>query len=789
MIEIVSFDGFDLNDSVYSSGFPEDSTPFVRTAAVDLNPVTGRRHRFGGIEQQPSEFALEIGLRTPTTANIQALLAAFSVGKQGVLIIDVDGVQRARDCAVLGAYPYAEGTAALFVATLTAADARWRTVTQTSDAEVITATAHEWDVDNDGDAAEDTAKITIHTTTNKAATDAWTLRQRMRIGNIGRRSVGNYPFEFTNGGIDHAALTTAKSLATANDFRLLIDGVEVPRYLGEHADNDADSAAMKVWAGLSMAAGVEAFLAAAITATVPANGGDLEVADGGTADFPDSGFLTNIESDEVISYTGKTLRNANGREAFTGITRARRGTTAAIGAAADKLILDEHTYEFMYGYSGAGAPETPLASKPIVDLTVNTITNLLLRWTQYYDDDNSGRPGTWSRTLEVRRAQEQFVWMPDGAPAGALTFQYKWIEAPPDYQNYNVVRFAFPFGTDGTSGQVAFTRALDAGMMLQLLALDHSGVEAVVDEIFGPQASGAYSSLWDAKAYELAIHGRSQVVVSTPEMANLPLTGASSTVTVAAINTSGSAEQILIGDHDEPMIVVGLQVLISEPNANEIAVSAYVLADDGTGGPVAVLGQLSITTADIEAFAKWVGGLFNRPFVWMPDTDLHAYLSVAAGTHSNVIWFMQPMVYAEAYGFKGVRLLGDGQIQDTARAEDEDEATLDPLTIKIDPDGLPYYNRGAEEAAYWLDGTLTNTDTDQSITFRILKALADDIEIDLARGTVRNLGTGESVNYRCVDFSDEAKRFTLLPGTNTLRWDEVGVASVTVTIDHYDRYE
>jgi hypothetical protein len=211
-----------------------------------------------------------------------------------------------------------------------------RSTSQQSVTEQVTATGQSWDIVNDGNGPEQNPVFTLIPTTQKAAGDAYLYKREVVIANKVARTFANYALDVTNGGLDTAALVTAtKMQADVDDLRVLVDGVEVTRWIGENAATDANSATTTVWINLTLSPGIITGLLAAISAGTPSDGSDLEVTRGGTAGFPRTGAV--LVGDEVIEYDGITASNTNGRAAFLNIKRGRRNTTAASHSAGDAV--------------------------------------------------------------------------------------------------------------------------------------------------------------------------------------------------------------------------------------------------------------------------------------------------------------------------------------------------------------------------------------------------------------------------------------------------------------------
>lgn len=777
VIAIVSFNGTNLNSGSYQSYFVSTSAALGRSIDPIALPVVGGFPRDEGFDYQASSFQVCVLLVSGAMATGQAALQAlFAVGTYAALIVN-DGTQKQRMCRVTQTFPWA-GAPGRFIVTLQAADPRWRATSDATHTEQNTATGHTWVVNNAGNAPVDDLVLTITPQTAKAAANGWRYRRYVHYANRVGRPLGDWPVDLTNGGIDHATLVGGgKSLASGNDVRVLQDGGEIERYFGENAATDPNSATTKIWATPYMPAMRDAHLLNAITNVSPATGSELLVQRGETALWPDKGYFVIETTGEVVSYDGIAQTNADGYAAFQNIKRGQRGTTAAAASAGDHLLWLPHRYEIIYGHTGAAAPEARPDRKPLLDLASSTLTNTRHEWINFYDDTYPDRPGGWRRVLEARDTDSGLVFLPGGSPAANIDFEYNWTSVPTSKNNQNVVRRSIPVGTDGTSGHLAFSRTIDQTMMLVPLGTASDSVERQIgtSPLLGPLTVATFSAGAGSKLYEVALYAKTQIARSITEVPSAPLpTGALEFRQVAGINASGALYQAITNDADEPIIVTAVYAMFSEPTTPVRACTLRVLADNGSGAPntgVVLWGPLTIAAGSINAAGQWLGGTPNQ-FVILPGQTVHLELSTS-GTGSNVVWWGNGAELA-------YRIAGIGPVDEQAHATHGHKVTLDNAVIKLDSTATPYFAMSAEADLYWLNGTLTNNTTGQSIRFSIFTALVDQIEVNVGAGTVRNLTTGEEGLVHRITPSDPSRWLTLAPGNNTLQWDETGVVRVDV---------
>lgn len=801
MIEVISFDGTSLNDATYSAGLPGEGDAFGGNVSATVLDVVGGYQRYEGADVQGVEFTLEVNVLDPTKANVQALSQLFRKGHEAELKIEWDSVEMVRDAAVMSVHPMS-GSVNVFVVVLYSADPRWHTPNAETETASLTATGQTVTVNNPGNAIEDRAIIRFTPTTNKAASAAQRFRRYVVAVNRSKRALLDWPIDITNylstgpsGGLDHATLTTTKSQTDARDVRVLVDGREVPRFLGEHANTAADSTRMTIWITVPWSAMQEAHLRTAITDSVPANGGEIEVEQDDVRTWPKSGYFLTADG-EVIAYSGWVRQNDDGYSAFTGIRRAQWGTAAAASSAGDQLLRAEHKIEIVYGQtSNIDAPDARLDAKPMLDLASNTLSNLRHEWIDFYDDrpGYEGRPGQWRRVLEPRDTQAGFIWLPTSptAVAGSLLFSYRWDDIATGLNNYNVVRRAIPVGTNGLDDQIEFTRAVEQSVALYLFGVAADGVEVTLDRFGGILSSGAYDSDYLGKLYEVGIYARSQVIASTPEIPGFHLnsvTGLSRNIN--AVNSAGSIQQPLVNEVDEPGWIDDILLLLSQ-GTPEVNVTTTLRPDDGSGaidGSETVQNG-SILGSEIGAAAAWLSIGFNLPMPWLPGTIYWIDASVGAGTHAATVWYAQPIEHGGVWPMHGFRVIGDGPIAETARGEDGDEGSVDAVGIDLDPDAVPSFSMSAELDCYEFNGTIVNETTEQEVRFKLYVTTADEIEVDIGNRTVRNLTTGEDGLLYGIFPGDDEAWLSLVPGDNALRVDEVGLAGMDVEVEYYGRWE
>lgn len=176
--------------------------------------------------------------------------------------------------------------------------------------------------------------------------------------------VNAYPVDIADGSLDTASLVSAGKMASdGDDLRVLVDGEEVDRWLG-----NMNTASTGVWIALPFEDDISMTLNGAITATVTS----LTV----------TGTITSLSSygiiqigNEIIHYSGKSGQD------LTGLTRGYKGTTAAAHNDTDDVYWLQHDVEIVYGNPDASAPTLDSDYKPSFD--VDDSSNTLWKYTTF----------------------------------------------------------------------------------------------------------------------------------------------------------------------------------------------------------------------------------------------------------------------------------------------------------------------------------------------------------------------------------------------------------------------
>ena len=257
----------------------------------------------------------------------------------------------------------------------------WQLVTATSDSWPITGTGDTQAITNSGNIKVPPV-ITLTPTTTKGA--GLSYRRYVTIYNNLDKSF-NWPLDITGGGLDTAALTTAKMQADGDDFRVWMNGSFTDRWL-----DSMDSAATKCWINTALKARKEAVLLTTMNASVQTIAFTQTRA---SKEFLQrlkqvSNYSLLLES-EIVTFTVANV-DIIGYQ-ITGVIRGEKGSTAAGHTAGITIRHLEHDPWILYGDSTLSAPDVDDRYKPIFSLAS---TNAALTYSNYFEED-SKRSGMW----------------------------------------------------------------------------------------------------------------------------------------------------------------------------------------------------------------------------------------------------------------------------------------------------------------------------------------------------------------------------------------------------------
>jgi len=225
-------------------------------------------------------------------------------------------------------------------------DPVWKAVTATTNTLSVTASGQYKAITPGGNRLARPI-ITIKPTGAFAGT-SYAYHRRVGLYNNVNEGFSQYYIDITNGGLDTAALVTAgKMQADGDDLRVIVDGKEVPRWLG-----GMNTSATKVWIQLNIAEKCEFTISADMLATGTA---DIEITDNKTNE--DMAKKLKWKSVILIGTEKILVRSYNSSSNLLSVLqRGYDGTTAATHSAGDTAKRVEHDIVMQYGNASAAAP-------------------------------------------------------------------------------------------------------------------------------------------------------------------------------------------------------------------------------------------------------------------------------------------------------------------------------------------------------------------------------------------------------------------------------------------------
>lgn len=275
----------------------------------------------------------------------------------------------------------------------------WQLVTATTDAWAITGTGDTQAITNAGNIRVPPV-ITLTPTTTKGA--GLSYRRYISIyNNLDKSFV--FPLDITGGGIDTAALTTAKMQADGNDFRVWMDGSFADRWL-----DSMDTAATKCWLNYNSSPRHEGTLSTTINNSIQtlvfgqtrANLRFLQY-------LKKASNNTLLIESEAITYSAANVDEVGYQ--ITSVLRGAKTTTAASHTAPITVRHIEHDLWILYGDSTLTAQDVDDDYKPIFSLAS---TNASLVWSSFYDSD-SHRSGMWLGGVSASKTGLSYVYTND----------------------------------------------------------------------------------------------------------------------------------------------------------------------------------------------------------------------------------------------------------------------------------------------------------------------------------------------------------------------------------------
>lgn len=110
------------------------------------------------------------------------------------------------------------------------------------------------------------------------------------------------------------------------------------------------------------------------------------------------------------------------------------------------------------------------------------------------------------------------------------------------------------------------------------------------------------------------------------------------------------------------------------------------------------------------------------------------------------------------------------------------------VTLTLDSTHTPVVTDGAAAGNYHMDGVLTNVTTGAWMRIAATLAAGQILTVDCDRKRVTLSDGSEPMAAPELDDESREDWFPMPPGSNTLRWDEAGVTSMTIVTSHKARY-
>lgn len=369
---VYSWDGnTQINDEVnFAAWFlgPELGLPEIQ---INLIPRYGRHPRIGGIERQGLEVLMEVETLDGSADTLRTWFDAEDATPRLLVVTDEDGSNARYWRALCYSFTPTVSPTIYLVKLRVDGDVRLRSVTPTT---------HHWDVTSSGSTTtvtngvaglNDDAYPIITITPRANATGINTYRSFVAVTWRGN-AAGQYPVDITAAGLDTRIASTNFASATGDDIRIYVDGTEADFWL--HGINTAST---KVFVNLDFQPARQGELVSGFSAGVL---GVIALTTS-IAEWPDSGLI-QIDS-ELFAYTGKSATD----NAFSGVSRAQRGSSAGSHSAGATISLIQHEIWIEYGSATLAAATPDDTRKPMFTLSSSTNTS----W-DYDDFYKSGEP-------------------------------------------------------------------------------------------------------------------------------------------------------------------------------------------------------------------------------------------------------------------------------------------------------------------------------------------------------------------------------------------------------------
>lgn len=359
-MKLKSFGGYSINDGTNFESILDASTYGLPGIGINLAQRQNYWPLIGGIERPGKQIIIDIYIRnTGALSTYQKLLAQYfdpDDETPKMLVAEDDGGGNDRYvmgiCQALDEVPFSAGIH--FVATVQIhGDVFWREVTPTAaSAWNITATGQQKIIANNGE-MDCYPKITIRPTSAK--TGSWPYKLFVALEWRTTAAI-QYPVEIAV--LDTRIASTNFALASGDDLRVWIDGVEVNRWL-----TNPNTAVTDIWCNVDFESNILMTLAAGINNSVTEFTVNQAI-----SGMPDQGIV--YINSEVITYTSKS----NADKTFKGCARGANGSTAAAHSTGATVFWIQHDIWILYGNASAGSPPSDSNYEPMIYLPSSSNT-------------------------------------------------------------------------------------------------------------------------------------------------------------------------------------------------------------------------------------------------------------------------------------------------------------------------------------------------------------------------------------------------------------------------------
>ena len=790
-LRVLDFDGLSMTGTEYEGRFLTEfdiASQFPLEAIMAEAP--GEFPSFIRGDPQDRVIPLHIIVRNSTQTLIDGLKKVFSPSRDPVYlrVIDDNGNQRRMQVKSLGLTPWKGHDEESYVASLEAPEPVWEGASISSYSAMITGSAVSWQLNNIGN-ERTPIDIQLFPTILKSNTDdfirRWpmTIAWRSELDGVDSQGLG-YPVNITNGIWPTATEVGAGRMqADGDDIRVFVDGVEFDRYL-----DDINTTGTSVWCSIPFQPARVAVLSANMTNVSPADGASISVSNPeGTTAFPDRGIL--VIGTEAITYNGLSAT------AFLDIRRAQRATTAASHTAGDSIWWVEHDIVILTNYSAFASPLAAADRKPILDLPASS--NILHSYgADGFIQPDSMRTGQWMRERRGENLGADVMALSQAAGVLSIAAAAPSAGAP----NFDALSLYTPcFAT----GNVVLDYLVGHGLAFEMFAIDEGGFESVIAtkdilaesglvyHVGAPSFANGVTFALPAPSSRLVLHARNYVHTGS----------ALSTVDSFVAGKRGTAGIAQSWTLEQDSIVSGvifnakksagadgalevnlalwnssLGLMVNHSNVTSIPASALSTAY------LVVTVRTGYTEGEFPYGAIQLSVIFAR--------------SAASTTGTISIGGRQIPLYVA--GVKWGEVAGAWQTNEPEDlgfwifgqdAENQPDAPLvlgysvqwRNVDIPLAPAAVPLTVIGAAETLYFIQATLENLTTGQTLTITYpakFDSGSSGLEINTGLHTVQWLELGPGGWEHPIDVpgavepTDLADWMYLDPGVNTLRWTE-----------------